>query len=129
MVIDTSAVLAIFLREPERDVFARRIWAAPQPAISAVNYVETATVIASRRGASGEKWFDEFMLEERIEIAPVTLDVATRARRAYALYGKGNHAARLNLGDVFAYALAKSLNQPLLFKGDDFRKTDVIPAL
>jgi ribonuclease VapC len=129
MVVDTSAVLAIFMHEPEREIFTRRIWSSSHPVISAINYVESATVIASRKGANGEKWFDEFMLEQRIDVASVTAEIAMRARRAYALYGKGYHPARLNLGDTFAYALAKCLNYPLLFKGDDFRKTDVIAAL
>jgi len=129
MVVDTSAVLAIFQREAECAAFARAISKASGVRISAVNYVECATVIESRYGARGEAWFDSFLAESNAEIVPVDITTARRARRAYAVFGKGRHPAGLNLADVFAYVLAKSLNAPLLYKGGDFARTDVVSAL
>jgi len=129
MVIDTSAVLAILQQEAECIPFARAVSDAPRVWLSAVNFVECATVIESRFGARGEAWFDSFLAESNIEIAPVDAVFAKRARRAYAIFGRGYNPAKLNLADVFAYVLAKSLGEPLLFKGDDFRLTDVTPAL
>jgi ribonuclease VapC len=129
MVIDTSAVLAIFQQEAECIVFARTIADAIKVRLCAVNYVECATVIESRYGPKGKEWFDGFLTDSDIELAPVDIDTANRARRAYATFGKGRHPAGLNLADVFAYALAKSLNEPLLFKGGDFAKTDIAAAV
>ncbi|MEI9931308.1 MAG: type II toxin-antitoxin system VapC family toxin [Rhizomicrobium sp.] len=129
MVIDTSAVLAIFQQEAECPVFARAIADAVRVWLCAINYVECATVIESRHGPRGKEWFDGFLTDGHIDIAPVDIDTANRARRAYATFGKGRHPAGLNLADVFAYALAKSLNEPLLFKGEDFAKTDIASAV
>lgn len=129
MVIDSSAILAIVQNEPEKGHFTRLIGTADSVVISAVNYVECATVLLARRGAAGEEWFDRFLRETRTVVLPVDVNLAELARRAYRQYGKGNHEARLNLGDVFAYALSKSRGEPLLYKGDDFAHTDVISAL
>ena len=129
MVIDSSAILAILQQEPECVAFARAIADAPRALLSAVNYVECATVIESRFGPKGNSWFDDFLSDGRVEIVSIDVAIAKRARRAYSIYGRGYHRAQLNLADVFAYALAKSLGEPLLFKGDDFRLTDVTPAL
>lgn len=129
MVVDTSAVLAIFQREAECAAFVRAIAEASSVRLSAVSYVECATVIASRYGAKGEAWFDSFLAESNAEIVPVDVATARHARRAYAVFGKGRHPAGLNLADVFAYVLAKTSNAPLLFKGEDFARTDVAAAV
>ncbi|MGI5285786.1 type II toxin-antitoxin system VapC family toxin [Nonomuraea polychroma] len=96
--------------------------------ISAVNYVEAA-IVADNRGEAMRKAFDTLINEMGLIIEPVTPNQARIARRAYQTYGKGNHSkAKLNMGDCFAYALAKDLDQPLLFKGEDFPHTDITPA-
>ncbi|MEZ5810506.1 MAG: type II toxin-antitoxin system VapC family toxin [Rhizobiaceae bacterium] len=130
MIVDASAVLAILFSEPESDSFEEALLAAGQRNdISAVNFLEAA-VRVDRLGSdrkSGE--FDKLIDSLSLEIVPVTAEQAHLAREAYKKFGKGNHEARLNLGDCFAYALAKARGGPLLFKGDDFRRTDVEPAL
>ena len=128
MIVDSSAVLAILLREPERHSFEDAILASDSNKISAVNFVEAAVVADAREGA-GLSQFDALLREFQVEILPVTAQQAYSARQAYMDYGKGRHPAGLNLGDCFAYALAKVSNEPLLFKGNDFRKTDVESAL
>ena len=128
MIVDSSAVLAILLREPERYLFEDAILASDSNKISAVNFVEAAVVADAREGA-GLSQFDALLREFQVEISPVTAQQAYSARQAYMDYGKGRHPAGLNLGDCFAYALAKVSNEPLLFKGNDFRKTDVESAL
>ena len=128
MIVDSSAVLAILLREPERYLFEDAILASDSNKISAVNFVEAAVVADAREGA-GLSQFDALLREFQVEILPVTAQQAYSARQAYMDYGKGRHPAGLNLGDCFAYALAKVSNEPLLFKGNDFRKTDVESAL
>jgi len=129
MIIDSSAVLAIFQKEPEYVAFVRAVSDAERVLLSVVNYVECAIVIGARYGAKGEAWLDTFIDDSRIEIHPIDRDLAHRARRAYSIYGKGYHRAKLNLGDTFSYALSKSTGEPLLFKGDDFHHTDITPAL
>lgn len=125
MVIDTSAAIAIFLREPERQAFLNIILKASVRLLSAVSYAETGMVLEGRRGASAERELDEFLHRANIEIVPVTPDLARAALAAWRRYGKGRHPAKLNLGDCFSYALAQSTGEPLLAKGDDFPRTDV----
>jgi ribonuclease VapC len=125
MVIDTSAVLAILLGEPERRRFNERIEADPIRLMSAASYLETAIVVDDRFGYEGARDLKLFLAEAEIAIEPVTLEQAEAAREAYRRFGKGNHPAALNFGDCFAYALARITAQPLLFKGNDFRRTDV----
>jgi ribonuclease VapC len=125
MVIDTSAVLAILLDEPERRTFNEAIEAAASRSISAASWVEASMVIEARKGAEGLRDLDLLIERARIEIVPVDRDQGILARRAFSRFGKGRHAAGLNYGDCFAYALAHHLSEPLLFKGDDFGKTDV----
>lgn len=97
--------------------------------MSAANYVEAATVADHTARERGGADFDNLLERLEIVIAPVTVAQATLARRAYQIFGKGNHPARLNFGDCFAYALSKDTSRPLLFKGDDFGKTDVLAVL
>lgn len=128
MVLDTTAILAILLDEPEGPVFSRLIEADPRRLVSAVNRVEAALVIESRKGAPGRLLFDQFMTLIAAEVVPVTADQAERACTAFRRCGKGRHPAGLNLGDVFAYALASATGEPLLCKGDDFARTDIAVA-
>jgi ribonuclease VapC len=129
MIIDASALLAILLDEPDADVFNRAIADELEDLlISPVNFVEAA-IRADKEGALVSSALDEIMRVSGISIAAVTIHQTRLAREAYQRYGKSNHPARLNLGDCFAYALAKARGEPLLFKGDDFRQTDVEAAL
>jgi ribonuclease VapC len=125
MVIDTSAVLSILLWEEEAPKFTRIIEAAETCRISAANYVEAAVVIDNRGDAVASGAFDLFCRRAGLIVEPVTAEQARIARQAYREFGKGRHSAGLNFGDCFSYALAKSLDEPLLFKGNDFALTDI----
>jgi len=129
MVIDTSAVLAILLNERDAATFARAIEDCGDRRTSAASYFEAAVVIDNRGDAVAQREFDRFFQRSGIVIAPLTSEQAQIARAAYRDFGKGRHRAGLNFGDCLAYALAKSLDQPLLFKGRDFLHTDVEPAI
>ncbi|GAA3535633.1 type II toxin-antitoxin system toxin ribonuclease C30 [Nonomuraea rosea] len=127
MIIDSSAIIAVINGEPEATQFAQAI-ATAVCRISAVNYVEAA-IVADNRGEAMRNAFDTLVDEMGLIIEPVTPHQARIARRVYQTYGKGNNSkAKLNMGDCFAYALAKDLDQPLLFKGEDFPHTDITPA-
>ncbi len=128
MVLDTSALLAVLFDEPERRAFNEKIAAASPRLISAVSFVETSIVLAVKRGDAAVRELDLFLARAAVEIVPLDADQGRVARRAYSLYGKGRHPAGLNFGDCFAYALAKTTGEPLLFKGSDFTQTDVLPA-
>jgi ribonuclease VapC len=128
MIVDASALVAILFREPEKDRFRELIARDPEPAISPFNFIEAA-VRADGLGPEMSEGFDFLFRETGIRIAASDERQARLAREAYARYGKGNHPAKLNLGDCFAYALAKARDEPLLFKGEDFRLTDVEAAL
>ena len=125
MVIDSSAVVAILLNEPERDSFNRAIEAAERRAMSVASFVETSMVIESRFGPEGIRDLDLFIAKARIELIAVDAEQGHVARTAFRDYGERRHRAGLNFGDCFAYALAKSLDEPLLFKGTDFALTDI----
>jgi ribonuclease VapC len=125
MVLDTSALLAILLNEPEAAAFARAIEADPVRLLSAANLVETGIVIEARVGEAGGRELDLLLHKAAIEVVAVDAAHAELGRHAYREFGKGRHAAGLNYGDCFAYALAQFTGEPLLFKGDDFSKTDV----
>jgi ribonuclease VapC len=126
MIIDTSAIIAILRNEPEAADFAAAIADAPRRRLSAANFLEAAVVIDAARDPVASRCFDDFMREARLEIEPVTAAQAQAAREAYRRFGKGGgHPAQLNFGDCFAYALAKTSAEPLLFKGKDFIHTDV----
>lgn len=129
MIVDASVLLAILLREEDSDRYKRVISdSVDDILISPINYVEAA-IRADKLGEEVGIGFDEIMSAGSIEIATLSHEQALLAREAYQKFGKGNHPARLNLGDCFAYALARVRNEPLLFKGDDFRLTDIEAAL
>ncbi|HVA62471.1 MAG TPA: type II toxin-antitoxin system VapC family toxin [Terriglobales bacterium] len=128
MVLDTSALLAILLREPEAELFARLIEEDPTRLLSAANYLETAMVIETRRGPEGGRDLDLLLHRTRAEVVALTLEQAELARAAWRRYGKGRHPAGLNFGDCMAYALAQHSGERLLAKGADFARTDVARA-
>ncbi|WP_029935482.1 type II toxin-antitoxin system VapC family toxin [Sphingomonas sp. UNC305MFCol5.2] len=129
MIVDTSAILAIALEEPERDAMLRRIFEARERRISAGTWMELATVVA-RRHPEKAHLIEALLRSIRLTIADVTPEQARLGRDGYRIYGRGTgHLAYLNFGDCFAYALAKATDEPLLFKGNDFVHTDVTPAL
>ncbi len=128
MIVDTSAIIAILIGEPDQDVLTRILALAPSRQMSAGSWVELEVVLSRRRDRSLRPRLDALLKLFPIDIAPVTAEQAEIGAVAYRTYGKGNHPARLNFGDCFAYALAKSTGQPLLFKGDDFIHTDITPA-
>ena len=128
MIIDTSALLAILLGEPDAGRYEDAIAAAWPRRMSAIALLEAAMVVESRGGARAGHELDVLLEKAAVELVPVTSEHANAARRAWRRFGKGNHRAALNFGDCFAYALAKTTGEPLLFKGKDFNHTDVEPA-
>lgn len=127
MIIDTSALLAILQDEPERRAFNEAIEAADSRRMSVVTFVELSIVIETRFGVAGQRDLDQFIDRAAIELVPVDIEQAKAARRAFSRYGRGRHKAGLNFGDCFAYALATEYAEPLLYKGDDFSRTDATP--
>ena len=125
MVIDTSALVAIFLGESERKQFLELILQSEKRLVSAASVLETGMVLEAKRGEAAGREFDLFIVKVNLEIVPVDADQVEVARSAWRRYGKGRHAAGLNFGDCFAYALAKFSGEKLLAKGEDFRETDV----
>jgi ribonuclease VapC len=125
MVIDTSALLAIFLAEPERAPFLEQILQAEKRHVSAAIVLETGIVLEARKGENAGREFDLFVFRAGLEIVPVDAEQVELARTAWRKYGKGRHAAGLNFGDCFSYALAKVMGEPLLAKGADFTRTDL----
>ena len=125
MVIDTSALVAIFLGESERKQFLELILQSEKRLVSAASVLETGMVLEAKRGEAAGREFDLFLVKVNLEIVPVDADQVEIARSAWRRYGKGRHAAGLNFGDCFAYALAKFSGEKLLAKGEDFRETDV----
>jgi len=125
MIVDTSALIAILREESDAAELSVAIEAAEIRRISAATYVEAAVVTDGNRDPVLCRRFESFLQEALIHVEPFTLEQARIAREAYRDFGKGRHRAGLNFGDCFAYALAKKKGEPLLFKGDDFRKTDV----
>lgn len=128
MVIDTSVIAAIAFDEPEASGFHERIVEDSIRLISAATVLETAMVIEARLGEAGGADLDLWLHKIGAEIVAVTAEHADQARRAWRRFGKGRHPAGLNYGDCFAYALAKLTDEPLLFKGDDFSRTDIRSA-
>jgi ribonuclease VapC len=125
MVIDTSALVAIFLAEPERRRFLDLIIEAGTRLVSAANALETGIVLEARRGEAAGREFDLFVVRANLQVVPVDGEQVEIARSAWRKYGKGRHPAALNFGDCFAYALAKSSGESLLAKGTDFGATDI----
>jgi ribonuclease VapC len=128
VVIDSSALLAILLEEPDASVFASAMTNSATCLLSAVSLVEVSMVVMRLRAPDPVAAFDNLIDKLGIEVVPVDREQALLAREAFRRFGKGRHKAGLNFGDCFAYALAKQTNRPLLYKGNDFSQTD-IPAV
>jgi ribonuclease VapC len=130
MIVDSSAIIAILKREPDWEFFSDALDAAILPRLSAASYFESAIVIDSWKKPILSVQLDELIERFNIQIEPVTAEQARIARQAYRDYGRGSgHAANLNFGDCFSYALARAKREPILFKGDDFVHTDLRPAV
>lgn len=125
MVVDSSAIVAVLLSEPEAGAVTDLLRVADEPRMSAANLAECHIVLDNRTGDDNGELLRALLFEFGIVIEPVTAGDAWLAAEAYRRFGRGRHRAKLNYGDCFAYALARSLDAPLLFKGDDFRHTDV----
>lgn len=125
MVIDSSALICILLKEPEAVSFTQALLADERLYLSAVTLVEVSIVAQSRAGLKGLSTLNALIAKLAPEIIPFDASQARLAHLAWQRYGKGNHPARLNFGDCCAYALAKHLGQPLLYKGEDFSQTDI----
>ena len=130
MIVDTSAVLAVLTGEPEREAFLAALAGSARSQLSAAGYLELGIVVDGRRNPVLSRRLDEVLEQLGIEIVPVTAQHARIARQAYRDFGRGSgHPARLNFGDCFSYALAVQTREPLLWKGDDFGRTDVRRAV
>ena len=129
MILDTSALAAILFGEPEAALYTQLIHDADRCLISAANFLELCIVIESQIGPDASRQCDVFLRRADVIIEPFTVEQAHLARQAFLDFGKGRHPAGLNFGDCFAYALAKITGAPLLFKGEDFKKTDIPAAL
>lgn len=128
MVLDPSALIAILQDEPERRRFLEVIAAAASVSMSTASLVEVSIVLESRFGAEALVHLDRFLERAGVEFVPVDLEQAREARDAFSRFGKGRHVAGLNYGDCFAYALARTRGERLLYKGNDFTHTDVEPV-
>ena len=128
MIVDSSAVLAVLLDEPDAEHFDTVIANAHACRMSLANVFEASIVMEGRGGESAGQYLDSFLDGAEIEQVPVTAEHVASARQAWRRFGKGNHPAALNFGDCFAYALAEVTGEPLLFKGDDFALTDIEAA-
>lgn len=129
MVLDTSALLVLLLEEPEAEDFRIAVEEDATRLVSAATLLETALVIEARKGEPGGRELDTLIQKADVVIVPVEAEHILEARRAYRRFGRGRHSAGLNFGDVFAYALARVSGESLLFKGDDFTKTDIARVL
>jgi ribonuclease VapC len=125
MIVDSSAIIAVLRNEPDAAAISAALQQAPICRMSAVTYVEAAVVTDSNRNPVLSRRFDDLLRDVKMHVESVSLEHARIARQTYRDFGKGRHKAGLNFGDCFAYALAKDFDEPLLFKGDDFRHTDV----
>src|SRR3954471_3891358 len=122
-------MLAVALRESDGRRYLRALLAAMPRRISVSNWLEATMVVDRRGNTQAVDWLEDLIQQAEIEVMPVSVSQGEIARRAWRTYGRGIHPARLNYGDCFAYALAKEIREPLLFKGNDFAQTDVEPAL
>ena len=125
MVLDTSALLALLLDEAEAEDFRVALEDDTTRLVSAATLLETAIVIETRKGEPGGRELDALIHKAEVTVVAVDAEHVSEARRAYRRFGRGRHPAALNFGDVFAYALARTSGEPLLFKGDDFARTDI----
>ncbi len=128
MIVDSSAVLALLYREPDAERYETAIATAPNCRMSAANVLEMSIVVEGRGGEAAGHELDVFLDKAEIALTPVKAEHVEAARLAWRRFGKGNHQAALDFGDCFAYALAKTTGEPLLFKGEDFSQTDIEPA-
>jgi len=128
MVIDTSAIVAILTDEPERPTLTAKIAADPRRLVSAATLLEMSIVTEAKLGEAGGRELDLFLHRAKAQVVAVDEEQVQAARVAWRRYGKGRHAAGLNYGDLFGYALARTAGEPLLFKGNDFSQTDIAPA-
>ena len=128
MIVDSSAVLAILFGEPDARRHAAAIMAAYPCRMSVANVLEASIVVEHRGGEQAAHNLDALLERAEIELVPVTVEHLEAARVAWRRFGKGDHPAALNFGDCFAYALARTTGEPLLFKGDDFARTDIESA-
>jgi ribonuclease VapC len=129
MIVDSSAIIAVLLDEPERAIFQPALESSASAKMAAPTFLKASMVLASRRGPEILTLLDGLRLEIGITILPFTEGHSLIARAAFLRYGKGRHAAGLNFGDCISYAVSKVEGEPLLFKGDDFSLTDVEPAV
>jgi ribonuclease VapC len=129
MIVDTSALLAVLLGEESASRLLEAIVDAPSPRMSAANWLELAMIVEARGGRIASLRLDEFVRTAGIQIVPVSVEQASAARIAWRHFGRHKHSARLDFGDCFAYALAKTSAEKLLFVGDGFARTDIEPAL
>lgn len=129
IVVDTSALIAILDKEPDAYLYAEAIAEADPPLISTATLLELNIVMLNRHGIKAAQIVDRLIQEGGFQVESFTIQHAELARDAYARYGKGQQPAGLNYGDCFSYALAKATGLPLLFKGQDFSKTDIVPVL
>ena len=129
MIVDTSALLSVLLDEPSARRVLEAIVDSPAPRMSAANWFEVSMIVEERGGRLASLRLDEFFRAAGIEVAPVTVEQAAAARLAWRHFGRHRHSARLDFGDCFAYALAKTAGEQLLFTGEDFARTDIEPAL
>ena len=128
MVVDTSALLAVILEEPDGSLYYSAMDNSPVCIVSAVSLVEASIVLVGRRTTGGTALLDTLLHQFNMEVVSTNAQPAQIAREAFRRFGKGRHKADLNFGDCFSYALAKETGEPLLFKGDDFTHTDLTRA-
>ena len=125
MIVDSSAVLAVLYREPDAARYEAAIAATAGCRMSVASVLEAAIVLEARGGAAAGHELDTFLQDAATELTPVSAEHLDAARRAWRRFGRGNRPAALNFGDCLAYALANATGEPLLFKGEDFARTDV----
>lgn len=128
MILDTSALVAVLYKEPERDEFLKLIHEAEECLMSVASFLELSMVVERQLGPDAARQVDTFLLRAGVNLVAVTVQQGQLARQAFLDYGKGRHSAGLNLGDCFAYALARESGHPLLFKGNHFSQTDLTSA-
>ena len=129
MIVDSSAVLAVLNREPDAEVFQEAMLTAAPCRMSVASWLETSIVVEGRGGAEAGHELDAFLKYAQVEASPVTVEHLEAARTAWRRFGKGRHPAGSNFGDCFAYATALMADEPLLYKGNDFARTDIPAAL
>lgn len=128
LIIDSSILVACILQEDDAELFIAFLENAAPIRISSATLLETSIVLIRKSVESATEALDRLLSDLKVEIVPVSEQQARLAVDAYRRFGKGRHPAALNFGDCFSYALAKYLNEPLLFKGEDFRQTDILIA-